>query len=121
MTTERQLTAFIRNIQANVAPADVVETAKQVILTVFGTALAGAGEDGVATLRSVLVQRGGQPEATTWVFGDKVPASSAALLDGTMARALDCDEIKPGFTWAHQSCPPPWLRVNSFAVAGPDF
>jgi 2-methylcitrate dehydratase PrpD len=97
MTIERQLAAFIRNIRANEAPADVVRTAKQVILTVFGTALAGAGEDGVASLRSVLVQRGGQPEATTWVFGDKVPASSAALLNGTMARALDyCDAMKPG-------------------------
>lgn len=97
MTIERQLAAFIRNIQASDAPADVVHTAKQVVLTVFGTALAGAAEDGVASLRSVLVQRGGEPEATTWVFGDKVPAASAALLNGTMARALDyCDAMKPG-------------------------
>ncbi|CAN7571930.1 MmgE/PrpD family protein [Arthrobacter sp. LjRoot78] len=97
MNIERQLAAFIRNVQAEEAPGHVVGTAKQVILTVLGTALAGTGEDGIASLRSVLVQRGGQPEATTWVFGDKVPASSAALLNGAMARALDyCDAMKPG-------------------------
>ena len=70
MNIERQLASFIRNIQAGEAPAHVVGTAKQVILTVLGTALAGTGEDGIASLRSVLVQRGGQPEATKWVFGD---------------------------------------------------
>jgi 2-methylcitrate dehydratase PrpD len=97
MTPEHQLAAFIQTTDAANAPQDVVDTAKRVILTVFGTAIAGARQDGIEELRSVLLQRAGQAEATSWVFGDRLPASSAAFLNGSMARALDyCDAMKPG-------------------------
>ena len=70
---------------------------KRVVLTTLSTAVAGAGEEGIAALRKVLIARGGTPEATTFVFHDRLPAPSAALLNGTMCRALDfCDAMAPG-------------------------
>src|SRR5690606_34573077 len=61
------------------------------------TAIAGASEDGCASLRELLVDRGGKPECTAFVHGDRLPAPSAALLNGVMCRALDfCDAMVPG-------------------------
>jgi 2-methylcitrate dehydratase PrpD len=67
------------------------------LLAVCGTALAGAAEDGIAPLRMLLRERGGAPQATTFVFGDRLPAAAAARFNGTLCRALDyCDAMAPG-------------------------
>lgn len=45
----------------------------------------------------MLLDQGGAPQATALVHGDRLPAASAALLNGVMARALDhCDAMAPG-------------------------
>lgn len=97
MSPEEQLADFV----VTVKPTDISEDASRVvrntILTVLGTVIAGATEDGCPQLRRLLVERGGKAEATTLVHGDRLPAASAALLNGTMARALDyCDAMAPG-------------------------
>src|SRR5512146_137949 len=97
MPTEQQIAAFVRDFRF----ADLAEPArkvvKQVLLATFGTAIAGAGEDGCAALRELLLQRGGAAESSLLVFGDRLPAPSAALLNGVMCRALDfCDAMAPG-------------------------
>jgi 2-methylcitrate dehydratase PrpD len=67
------------------------------LMAVCGTALAGAGEDGIAALRALLSERSGAAQATTFVFGDRLPASAAARFNGTLCRALDyCDAMAPG-------------------------
>jgi 2-methylcitrate dehydratase PrpD len=67
------------------------------LMAVCGTALAGAAEDGIAALRALLLERGGAPQASTFVFGDRLPASAAARFNGTLCRALDyCDAMAPG-------------------------
>ena len=67
------------------------------MLSTLATGVAGAGEDGIDELRRLLVERGGGQEATSLVFGDRLPAASAAVLNGTMCRALDfCDAMAPG-------------------------
>ena len=66
-------------------------------LAVAATAIAGAAEDGVPALRALLRERGGAEQAASLVFGDRLPAASAAQLNGTMCRALDyCDAMAPG-------------------------
>lgn len=63
----------------------------------LGTAIAGASEEGVSELRDVLLRQGGRGEARTLVHGDLLPAANAAMLNGTMARALDyCDVMDAG-------------------------
>jgi 2-methylcitrate dehydratase PrpD len=67
------------------------------LLAVTGTAIAGASEEGCGQLRADLLDRGGKPEATVMVYGDRLPAPSAALLNGVMCRALDfCDAMSAG-------------------------
>ena len=97
MTVETQLAEFVCRLQArDVSPA-ALQVLRRMLMAVSGTALAGAGEDGVAALRELLRERGGAAQAGTMVFGDRLPAAAAARFNGTLCRALDfCDAMSPG-------------------------
>lgn len=97
MQTERELVSFATGLQLAEVPHTAIATARRVLMAVLGAGIAGSAEDGVESLRTLLIERGGRPEATALVFGDRLPASSAAMLNGTLCRALDfCDAIAPG-------------------------
>lgn len=97
MKLESQLARFIVTQRAADVPADALRTTQLVLMAASSTGVAGAGEDGIHALRSLLLERGGTPQATTLVFGDRLPAVAAAQLNGTMCRALDfCDAMAPG-------------------------
>ncbi|MGW5969819.1 MmgE/PrpD family protein [Streptomyces sp. NPDC055186] len=94
---EERIARFVAHTQAADIPADVLDVAHQVLRTVCGTAVAGAAQDGIAELRQLVVTQGGRAEARSFVHGDHLTAQSAALLNGSMARALDyCDTMVPG-------------------------
>lgn len=97
MAPELALARFVVGQRAADVPADVLRTTQRVLMAASSTGVAGAGEDGIAALRELLRERGGAPQATTLVFGDRLPAVAAAQLNGTMCRALDfCDAMAPG-------------------------
>lgn len=97
LTPERQLARFVVQQTPGAVPADARRTVHDMVRAVAGTALAGAAEDGIAALRGLLLERGGAPQATLLVFGDKLPAAAAAQFNGTLCRALDyCDAMAPG-------------------------
>lgn len=97
MTLESQLADFVCGWQAHDTPTAAQRITKLVALASLGTGVAGAGEDGIDALRQLLLSRGGQPQARSLVFGDRLPAVAAAQLNGTMCRALDyCDAMAPG-------------------------
>jgi len=97
MSAEQTFADFVCTLQAADVPADARRIVRQVLLAATGAAVAGAGEDGIAPLRELLLERGGAPQASSFVFGDRLPASAAAQLNGTMCRALDyCDAMAPG-------------------------
>lgn len=76
-------------------PAPVATDAVGRVLDVIGNSIA-AQEDGSSaesrTIGDVVVGRGGRAEATTWDSGERVPASGAALINGTLAHSLDFDD-----------------------------
>ncbi len=97
MKEEQLLAEFVTQLTYDQIPLDAISVVKRILMAVTGTAVAGAGEEGVAPLRSMLENRGGKPEATVFIHGDKLPAPSAAFLNGVMCRALDfCDAMAPG-------------------------
>lgn len=96
-TPEQQLAAFVCGFAPAQLPPEGLRILRHIVLAVSGTALAGAAEDGIAALRTLLLERGGTPQATTLVFGDRLPAAAAAQFNGTLCRALDyCDAMAPG-------------------------
>lgn len=97
MQTERRLAEFVHDLAFADLPGDAVEIVKHVLLATAGTAIAGATQEGIPALRDLLLDQGGKPEATVFLHGDRLPARSAAMLNGVMCRALDyCDAMAPG-------------------------
>jgi 2-methylcitrate dehydratase PrpD len=94
---ERKLANFVCDLQTVDIPAAAQSVVRLMALAATGAGVAGSAEDGIASLRQLLCETGGTPQATTLVFGDRLPARAAAQLNGTMCRALDfCDAMAPG-------------------------
>jgi 2-methylcitrate dehydratase PrpD len=74
-------------------PDEVRALARHCMLDTLGTALAGADDELVRILAAELAEQGGAP--VCGVIGSEVrlPALSAALLNGTAAHALDYDDV----------------------------
>jgi 2-methylcitrate dehydratase PrpD len=97
MEVETRLARFVCELQAQALSPEARRITRLMALASLGTAVAGAGEAGIAPLRGLLLERGGAPQATVFVSGERLPAVAAAQLNGTMARALDyCDAMAPG-------------------------
>jgi len=77
-------------------PAKVVEITKRFLLDTLGTALAGSSAPGVQAVADLVAHWGGKGEATVWVFGKKVPAPHAALVNALLAHARDFDDTHDG-------------------------
>jgi 2-methylcitrate dehydratase PrpD len=73
------------------APAS--ELARQCVLDYFGVALAGADDDLVRLLLDEMAEAGGVPQAGVIGHEERLPALSAALVNGATAHALDYDDV----------------------------
>ena len=70
-----------------------IEATKKSLLDAIGVTLAASGlGEGCKAFVDLAVQAGGTPESTIVGFGRKVPASMAALANGSMAHALDFED-----------------------------
>ncbi len=97
MKAEETLVDFVCRTALEDVPEAVRETVKNQFLTIVGTTVAGAFEDGCEQAVRFYRELGGKAEATILVHGGKIPAHDAAFVNGVMARALDlCDSIAPG-------------------------
>jgi 2-methylcitrate dehydratase PrpD len=106
MKTEKRLAEYVAETGFETLPKETVQIVKNVILTVFGTTLAGAYAEGCQVLINQVKEWGGKKEATILVHGGKVPGYNAALVNSAMARALDyCDAMLPGMHVGSSSVP----------------
>lgn len=74
-------------------PDEIRALARQCVLDTLGVALAGADDDLVRILAAELEEQGGTPSASVIGAELRLPPASAALLNGTMAHALDYDDV----------------------------
>lgn len=78
-------------------PPAVIAATKTFVLDTLGAALAGSSAEGIAAGLGLVREAAGAPQATVLVFGDRLPATAAALVNGTMAQARDFDPVyEPG-------------------------
>src|SRR5260221_13451664 len=63
-------------------PTPARELARQCVLDYFGVALAGAGDELVRLLLDEMAEAGGAPQASLIGHGTRLPALSAALVNG---------------------------------------
>ena len=69
------------------------ELARQCVLDYFGVAVAGAGDELVRFLLDELTEAGGAPQASVIGHRTRLPALSAALVNGAAGHALDYDDV----------------------------
>lgn len=92
----RQLAEFAAHYRDGV-PALLADDATGRVMDVAGNALAAAAEatspaEPANAVLKVLARRGGATEASVLASGDRLPASAAAMVNGTLAHALDFDD-----------------------------
>ncbi len=98
MSCEHSVARFVTETRLEAVPGDAQEVVKHILLTVLGTAIAGAHEAGVREALSVYGDAApARSAATVLVYGQRLPVANAATLNGLMCRALDyCDAMAPG-------------------------
>lgn len=95
-TESEQLARFALQLQLDAVPPAVLELAKEHFLDVLGIALASSKfEFGRAVLRGAS-ELGEGRQATAIGSGARLPAASAALVNGVLAHGLDFDDTHIG-------------------------
>ncbi|HTW54273.1 MAG TPA: MmgE/PrpD family protein [Stellaceae bacterium] len=74
-------------------PDEVCELARQCILDYLGVGLAGADDELARILLDELTEAGGKAQAGVIGHAARLPALSAALVNGATAHALDYDDV----------------------------
>lgn len=87
-----RLAEFASTARAKGVGTELRDDAARRVLDVLGNSLAAQGTPAAASVRALIVEWGGRPQATAVSMPDRYPAASAALLGGTLAHALDFDD-----------------------------
>jgi 2-methylcitrate dehydratase PrpD len=86
------LAGFSSRLDLGTVPAVVVAAAKLRVIDVLGCGLASVGCDEEPAPGRVFAAQGGTPEATVMGSPTRLPAASAAMVNGVAAHALDFDD-----------------------------
>jgi len=89
----RQIAEFAVNLKYEDLPSEVINEVKRYLYDSIGCAIGSVNTKDVNAIRDIYKEMGGTPEATTFVFGDKLPAVNATLINSLMIRALDFNDI----------------------------
>ena len=96
MTLSEQLADYVLATNYDALPAEVVAASKRMMADTLACAWVGTGVAGVAEMDRLVSEEGGRPDSTLWGFGGRLPATSAAFLNGVTAAALDFDCLHLG-------------------------
>lgn len=91
-TQSRLFARFALELQLDDVPAGVREFAKEHLLDALGIAIASTGFDFGAVTLDAVRELGEGAQATAVGTGTRLPATSAALLNGVLAHGLDFDD-----------------------------
>src|SRR5438045_2922286 len=89
----RTLAAQASGVTYEALPEPVRELARQCVLDYYGIALAGADDPLATILLDELAEAGGAAQASIIGHQAKLPALSAALVNGAIGHALDYDDV----------------------------
>ncbi len=100
--TER-FARFVVDTSYEDIPPEAIRIAKEISLDCLGTTLAGYVDPVGKAITKIVRDLGGTPECTVIGAGFKTSSAQAALANGTMAHALDFDDM--GLSMGHPSVP----------------
>ncbi len=93
MGLTRDIARFVTELCPETIPSEVISVIKNAFLDTVGVALAGKNEAGCQIVFDYVKSEGAKPIVTVWGKGMKTSAGLAALANGTMAHALDYDDV----------------------------
>ena len=89
----RQIAEFAVNLKYEDLPDEVILKVKKHLYDSIGCAIGSVNTKDVSVIRDIYTEMGGNGEATTIVFGDKLPAVNTTLINSLMIRSLDFNDI----------------------------
>ncbi len=104
MTASQELARWVTEVRFEDLPDAVVSSAKARVCDTLGIAVAARSTAAAEAARAVVGRWGGTPEARLVGEDTRLPAASAALVNGTCAHALDFDDTHLPSV-AHPSAP----------------
>jgi len=93
MGATEDIARFVVTTDSGSIPTDVLRAARDGVLDCLGVTLAGSGEPAGRIITDYVREIGGTPRAGVFGHGFKSTPSQAALANGTMAHALDYDDV----------------------------
>jgi 2-methylcitrate dehydratase PrpD len=92
VTAAREIAVWAAGLGAGDVPDDVRGAAELHALDAAGCALAAHGVGEGTAVRALATEEAGAPQATAIGVPERVPAATAALVNGTLAHSLDFDD-----------------------------
>jgi 2-methylcitrate dehydratase PrpD len=92
-SVSRTLADWAANLTVQALPAHVVDDARWRLVDQVGVCIAGTREESAAIVARVANSWGGTQEATTFVYGERLPAPSAGFVNGTVGHGPDYDDM----------------------------
>ena len=89
----RTLAEQARTLTLGDIPDDIRAWARQCVLDAIGCTIAGAQDELTEMLLAELREQGGKEAATVMGHSGKLPAASAAIINGAATHALDFDDV----------------------------
>ena len=117
-TISRVLAELAIQTESKAIPDVAYAAAREALVDVFGVTLAGHDSPGVEAIVAQMLDWGGKPEASVWVYGGKLPAPVATFVNSTMVHALDLDDVHiPSSTHITSVIVPAALAVGEMTQA----
>lgn len=92
MDVEGLVTRHLVETRYEDLPPEAVRATKEHLLDTIGVAVGGSSAPGCQLLLEQMREWGGKEESSVLVYGGRLPAPSAALVNGTMGHARDFDD-----------------------------
>jgi 2-methylcitrate dehydratase PrpD len=91
-TLSQTIASFSLDHPYDALPPEVVDSVRKRVLDVMGICVAASNLDTSAAVRAYALDQGGSDDAHAIGLTSKLPASLAALVNGTLAHSLDYDD-----------------------------
>ena len=89
MTYAMQIADWAAGLRFDDIPEVVIADEKWRVLDILGVALAASTFPASAPVRAAALRLGASEESRMWGYGDRTTAATAAMVNGSLAHALD--------------------------------
>lgn len=123
MDAQGRVVMHIVNTRYEDLPSEAVRATKEHLLDTIGVVVGGSSAPGCKLLLDQMREWGGKEESSVLVYGGKLPAPNAALVNGTMGHARDFDDNHDTIAYKGSvaAVPAALAVAESLSISGKDF